>query len=91
MMLDNKSEQKWPLTVKKVRKNEQSRVISFAFSGHEKRAASKPPQHVQYIKWFRKCQLIIVYYIQYFCFTQKDIIYFIQNSALQNGKTCGTL
>ena len=31
MMLDTKSEEKQPLTVRNIRKNEQSRVISFLF------------------------------------------------------------
>ena len=47
MMLDNKNEQKWPLTEKEVlKKNKQSRVISFAVQAPErqkKRAAHRPP------------------------------------------------
>ena len=55
MMLDNKNEQKWPLTEKEVlKKNKQSRVISFVFAagpggiflypGRKKeQAAHRPP------------------------------------------------
>ena len=47
MMLDNKNEQKWPLTEKEVlKKNKQSRVISFAFlagAGKKEWAAHSHP------------------------------------------------
>lgn len=50
MMLDNKNEQKWPLTEKEVlKKNKQSRVISFGFlpAGQAKKKSS--PQAAQHI------------------------------------------
>ena len=44
MMLDNKNEQKWPLTEKEVlKKNKQSRVISFAVQAPERQKTKEQP------------------------------------------------
>jgi len=71
MMLDNKNEQKWPLTEKEVlKKNKQSRVISFAArlpagsifyapAGEKKTGSPQAAQHIYHTIRLRESQHLI--------------------------------
>ena len=100
MMLDNKNEQKWPLTEKEVlKKNKQSRVISFAFSGsrivcsaaQKKKAADCCPNIFNISKINLVCQLQFVHNCLNLCFARIEIIQFVQYSVLKYPAACDIL
>ena len=100
MMLDNKNEQKWPLTEKEVlKKNKQSRVISFAFSGsrivcsaaQKKKAADRCPNIFSISKIILVCQLRFVHNSLNLCFARIEIIQFVQYSVLKYPAACDIL
>ena len=101
MMLDNKNEQKWPLTEKRSEEEQtvKGHFFCLAAAGGFSRVQirqkieerPKAAQHIYHTRYHPKCQSGFVQNCLNLRFAWIEIIHFVQHSVLKTGKRCAIL